>query len=395
MNPLVRVRAEGSDFYLTAAVPRGLAAAEAARRIYAEIAALVAAQGLDPIQEKVYGMTRARAAVLQARAAAFQARGLDASLPVSYLEGKPLSGAGLAGVQMWALRRGRRGPRQAATVRHARGVARLWSSGGTRFIYLPAISGASPDGTAPRDRPSQARSMFRAARSALKRHGFEYAHVVRTWIYLRRILEWYGDFNRERNALYRRPDFFGRGFRGRAPASTGIEGFSGSGDCVMDVLAVQTEGRRPAVVDWICRSGRQGPATAYGSAFSRAVALRAGRLRTIHVSGTASIDAAGNSVAVGDPEGQSLQTLRSVGALLASRGAGWKDVCASVLFCKDRRAGEAFFRMRRRLRLPDWPVIALLADVCRPELQVELEAVALLPARPSVRRQEHSLQTEA
>ena len=47
MDPLVRVRAEGSDFYLTAAVPRGLAAAVAARRIYAEIAALVGLMATD------------------------------------------------------------------------------------------------------------------------------------------------------------------------------------------------------------------------------------------------------------------------------------------------------------------------------------------------------------
>jgi len=386
MSALLRFRAQGADCYLTAAAPRGLAAAKAARRIYAEIAALLAAQGLEPIQEKIYGMAQERAAVLKARASAFQARGLDASLPASYLEGKPVSGAGLAGVQMWALRCGRRDPNAVATVRHSWGLGRLWRAGRTRFIYLPALAGVGSDGMPPRDRASQARRMFLAAQSALRQHGFEFSHVVRTWIYLRHILDWYGDFNRVRNTLYRRLDFFGSRCRDRAPASTGIEGFSGNGDCVMDVLAVKPDGYRRAAVDWICRSGCQGPASDYGSAFSRAVALRDGRRQTIHVSGTASIDAAGNSVAAGDPEEQSLQTLLSAGALLESRGAGWHDVCTSVLFCKNRRAGAAFFSVCRRLRLPAWPAIVLLEDICRPELQVEFEAVALLPPSPKTAR---------
>ena len=371
-----------ADHYFTAAAPPGLSAGEASRRVYGELCAAVSETGLAPVQEKVYGLLRERTAVLKAREAMFQTHGLDASLPVSYLEGRPVSGGGFAGVQMWAVRG------KVETVRHPWGLGRLWSEGGSRFLYLPGVTGAAPDGPLPPGRAGQARRMFLNARSALRLHGFEFSHVVRTWIYLRRILEWYGGFNQVRNAIYRSPDFFGPSFQDRAPASTGIGGASRRGDCVMDVLALRPESRGGAAVERIRSSARQGPAPRYGSAFARATVLCDGPSRTIHVSGTASIDGSGKSVGPGDCERQCLQTLLNVAAILEERGAGLGDICSAALFCKDRRSYDAFLRVSRLLRLPPLPVIALLADVCRPELRVEIEAVAVRinpsePKRPS------------
>jgi enamine deaminase RidA (YjgF/YER057c/UK114 family) len=368
-------RADGrADYYLTAAAAPGLTAGEAARRVYSEICATIAAQGLEPVQEKIYGLLREQPAVWKARESALRDHGLAASLPASYVEGRPASGDGFAGVQLWAVRAGRS---PVATVRQPWGLGRLWSDGRRSFLSLSAIAGTAPDGTLPPRRSDQARLMFRNAQAALRLHGFEFAHVVRTWIYLRDILDWYGEFNRVRSALYRRPDFYGLAFRKNAPASTGIGARCGRGACVMDLLALRPGRGSGNAVAWIRRSSRQGPAPCYGSAFSRGVAIVDGPRQTIHVSGTASIDAAGASVGLGDPEQQSLQTLLNVAALIAERGAGLEDICTSVLFCKDRRSYDAFLRVCRLLRLPALPAIALLADVCRPELQVELEAVAV------------------
>jgi enamine deaminase RidA (YjgF/YER057c/UK114 family) len=377
LDAVVSAAADGrADHYLTAAAPRGRSALKFARTVYAQVAAALAARRLEPVQEKIYGLARAKAAILATRASAFEAHGLDASLPVTYVEGSPAAGGACAGVQVWAVRRGPRGRPRIAAVRHPWGLGRLWAERGTRFLYLPAVPGAAPDGALPGSRGEQARRMFWNARTALRAQGFEFAHVVRTWIYLRRILDWYGEFNRVRNALYRRPDFFGASWHTCVPASTGIEGSCGRGDCVMDVLAVRPGGRRRIRVRTVARTSRQGAAPAYGSAFARAVALRRGTRQTIHVSGTASIDAAGNSVGVGDPEQQGRQTLLNVAALLAERGAGLEDIRTAVLFCKDRKSHEAFLRARRRMRVPAFPTIAFLADICRPELSIELEAVA-------------------
>ena len=105
-------RGEHTDCYLTASAPPDLSAAAAARSLYSRIGAILAAQGLEPVQEKIYGLDRERPAVLRSRRSALQARGLDESLPVSYLEGRPASGVGLAGVQMWAVRAQRRAATQ-------------------------------------------------------------------------------------------------------------------------------------------------------------------------------------------------------------------------------------------------------------------------------------------
>ncbi|MDD5628770.1 MAG: hypothetical protein PHU21_06880, partial [Elusimicrobia bacterium] len=160
----------------------------------------------------------------------------------------------------------------------------------------------------------------------------------------------------------------GRSFAARLPASTGIGARGESGDCVMDLLAVRPG---PRACDRVRRSARQGLALRYGSAFARALVLRDGPRRTVHVSGTASIDASGASVGLGDPGLQSRNTVVNVAAALAEGGAGLKDIAAAVLYCKDRRACEAFLRVSRL------PAIPVLADVCRPELEVELEAVAV------------------
>jgi enamine deaminase RidA (YjgF/YER057c/UK114 family) len=336
------------------------------------LAEVLRAQGLAPVREQIFGTIAQRRAVLAQRKAALRARGLAASLPFGYIEGAPVQGGGFAGVQLWAVRAPVR------TVRHPGGLGRLWSEGGRCFLYLPAVIGTASDGSLPRDRTRQALRMLRNAKSALRHHGFGFPDVARTWIYLRRILDWYGDFNQVRNALYSGPDFLGARFRKLAPASTGIEGRGDRGHCVMDLLAVRPArrgGQPPARI--LRRSARQGPAPNYGSAFARAVAIDGSGGRTILVSGTASIDAAGHSVAVGDAQRQSRQTLKSVAAILRSGGAGLEDICTAVLYCKQRSALSAFRAARRRLRTPSFPVIALLADVCRPELEVELEAVAV------------------
>ncbi|HEY8993711.1 MAG TPA: hypothetical protein VIM71_03420 [Lacunisphaera sp.] len=55
-------------------------------------------------------------------------------------------------------------------------------------------------------------------------------------------------------------------------------------------------------------------------------------------------------------------------------------LCFSVptLFCKDRAAWEAWNRVTRLLQVPDFPKVCLLADICRDNLLVELESVAVI-----------------
>ena len=64
------------------------------------IAALFVDKGIQPLQEKVYGLSAIRELVLQQRGEIFRSRGLDRTLPVTWIQGTPLNGCDFVGVQI-------------------------------------------------------------------------------------------------------------------------------------------------------------------------------------------------------------------------------------------------------------------------------------------------------
>jgi enamine deaminase RidA (YjgF/YER057c/UK114 family) len=257
------------------------------------------------------------------------------------------------------------------------GPGRLWTGHGFRMLHLPFVRGLKPGGTLAGDAPAQADQMFTNAGLGLKAHGLTYRNVVRTWIYVARLLEWYDDFNRVRTAHYRLAGF---GVEGGAafPASTGIQGHYEDEEWLMDVLALESDGPRGAVAIPIIHSPRQDQSFNYGSAFSRGMTLDIEGTRTVHISGTASINPAGDSIHVGDAEMQSLETLMCIAAILEEQGGSLANIKSATLFCKDRDSWEAWNRVSRLLKVPEFPKVCILADVCRHDLLVEMEAVAVI-----------------
>lgn len=358
-----------SHYYLTAR-------ADGSGDPYSALAAVLAEYGIQSIQEQILGLVSAKDGLLAQRKAAFTEHGLNPELPFCHVEGRPTVAGPWAGVQIWGVGPGSENrPADIATVDCPGGTrGRLWSTGGSRLLYVPAVTGAE-DGASATD---QARRMFADARTALQAHGFPYSNVVRTWIYMRRLRDWYEDFNKVRNALYCDPAFYGAPADDRFPASTGIQGRCTDEECVMNLLALDAGRADDASVRPILRSARQGQASAYHSAFSRAAVLRLDGLETIYVSGTASINDAGNSVYLGDRDAQAFQTLMSIASLLDEQGARLDDVCAATLYCADIEALQAYRRMERLLGLPTLPFVAVLADVCRKELFIEMEVTAVV-----------------
>jgi enamine deaminase RidA (YjgF/YER057c/UK114 family) len=145
----------------------------------------------------------------------------------------------------------------------------------------------------------------------------------------------------------------------------------------MDVLALKSNGPDDIAEPIRC-SPRQDQSFNYGSAFSRGMTLRIEGRKTVHVSGTASINTAGKSTHPGDAEAQSLETLMSIAAILEAQGGSLRNLTSATVFCKDREAWEAWNRVTRLLQVPAFPKICVLADVCRPDLLVEMEAVAVI-----------------
>jgi enamine deaminase RidA (YjgF/YER057c/UK114 family) len=374
----VEVRATERDsfteYHVTGTVGRDM---EGADELFAQVAAAVAERGIQPIQEKLYGMSNARAAVLKKREAAWRREELDLSVPITWIQGTPIQEGEFVGLQIWGIvpRDNETGVR--TVTNPATGPGRLWTGNGFRMLHLPSVRGLKAGGVLAGDAPAQADQMFSNAGLGLKAHGMEYRHVVRTWIYLARLLEWYGDFNRVRTAHYQPA---GLGVPGGVafPASTGIQGHSSEEECLMDVLAFESDGCGSAVATPISHSPRQDQSFNYGSAFSRGMVLEVEGRRTVHVSGTASINSAGASIHIGNAELQSLETMMCVAAILEEQGGSLANITSATLFCKNREAWEAWNRVSRLLQVPAFPRICVLADVCRHDLLVEMEAVATI-----------------
>jgi 2-iminobutanoate/2-iminopropanoate deaminase len=119
------------------------------------------------------------------------------------------------------------------------------------------------------------------------------------------------------------------------------------------------------------------------SSFSRGLRLDLNGLAILLISGTASIDENGQTVHLGDFRAQLRRTYRNITELLASEGATWKDVVRTTCYLRDmERDSEAFNEERAAFfqaqELDPLPAsTAIQATLCRPELLIEIEAIAM------------------
>jgi 2-iminobutanoate/2-iminopropanoate deaminase len=124
-------------------------------------------------------------------------------------------------------------------------------------------------------------------------------------------------------------------------------------------------------------------APVYGSAFSRGMRIDLNGLAILLISGTASIDDAGRTVHAGDLRAQVRRTFQNIEALLAAEGATWKDIVRTTCYLRDiERDYDAFNdernRYYRQQGLDPLPAsTGIQAILCRPDLLIEIEAIAM------------------
>lgn len=119
------------------------------------------------------------------------------------------------------------------------------------------------------------------------------------------------------------------------------------------------------------------------SSFSRGMRLDLNGLVVLLISGTASIDEQGRTLYVGDFRAQTRRTFQNIAALLASEGATWKDIVRTTCYLRDidrdyatfNEERTAFYREQGLDPLP--ASTGIQAKLCRPELLVEIEAIAM------------------
>ena len=240
-----------------------------------------------------------------------------------------------------------------------------------RYGLNDYLTGCNLQADAPLSPDRQAQAMLAKAEALLNQAGGTLAHVARTWMWLGGILQWYGEFNRVRNDLFAARGLLSTDASGRLPASTGIGiGPWGGRICAMDFCAV-LGGEQP---QFLLAASKQGPASKYGSAFSRAAAARTPAGRTVYVSGTAAIDPVGQTTHIGDIRGQIEDTLTNVWAVLRDEGCRPEDIVQSIVYCKTPQVEQIFRAGWGDLSMPH---LIVIADVCRDNLLFEVEAAAM------------------
>jgi len=119
------------------------------------------------------------------------------------------------------------------------------------------------------------------------------------------------------------------------------------------------------------------------SSFSRGMRIDIGNVVILLISGTASIDEKGETVHIGTFRAQTRRTLKNITALLAAEGCTWKDIVRTTCYLRDIDRDYAEFNEERTTFFKEQgldPLPAstgIQAKLCRPELLVEIEAIAM------------------
>ncbi len=124
------------------------------------------------------------------------------------------------------------------------------------------------------------------------------------------------------------------------------------------------------------------------SSFSRGMRVDLNGIAILLISGTASIDEQGQSVHIGDLRAQIRRTFSNITGLLASEGATWKDIVRTTCYLRDIERDYAAFNEERTAFYAEQGLDPLPAStgiqaiLCRPELLVEIEAIAIFRTAP-------------
>src|ERR1700756_983557 len=119
------------------------------------------------------------------------------------------------------------------------------------------------------------------------------------------------------------------------------------------------------------------------SSFSRGMRIDLNGLTILLISGTASIDENGVSVHIGDFRAQLQRTYDNITGLLESEGCTWHDIVRTTCYLRDidrdyeafNEERTAFYQTQGLIPLP--ASTGIEAKLCRPELLVEIEAIAM------------------
>jgi enamine deaminase RidA (YjgF/YER057c/UK114 family) len=121
------------------------------------------------------------------------------------------------------------------------------------------------------------------------------------------------------------------------------------------------------------------------SSFSRGMRVELAGATMLFLSGTASIDENGVTLYPGDFHAQLLRTFHNLTRLLVAEGASWHDIIRTTCYLRDIERDYDTFNELRTLFMtgvgldPLPASTGIQARLCRSDLLVEIEAIAMIP----------------
>lgn len=261
------------------------------------------------------------------------------------------------------------------------------------LLFLGAVSGADIDASVQR----QSEEIFTKIQKVLQAENMPVNAIVRQWNYLERITGFEGDiqryqaFNDARSVFYEQTEW-----ECGYPSATGIGTSFGGVQVELQAFLPKQDGKMPVALD----NHLQIAAHAYSQQvllgqknsglkmkttpkFERAKLVFTPMEKIIYISGTAAIRGE-SSLIDADIQSQTLATIENIEYLISAESqlkAGMQDGSDAriesfrvyVKHISDMEKCKAVVSQR----YPDVPVIYVKADICRDELLVEIEGVAL------------------
>ena len=216
--------------------------------------------------------------------------------------------------------------------------------------------------------------IFRSLEGQLAESGLTVArNTLRTWIFARDVDIDYPGVVEGRKSYF---ESIGLTAGTHYIASTGIEGRAPDPHDLVEMDAYSVGGLKDGQQRYLHARDHLNRTSDYGVTFERGTVVTYGDRRHVFISGTASIDAAGNVLHPGDAAAQTRRMLDNVRALLSESGASFEDVVMAIVYLRDPADSPQVRKVIRQCGLSFLPLF-VHAPVCRPAWLVEMECIAI------------------
>ncbi|MFO7853171.1 MAG: hypothetical protein ACQERS_02500 [Bacteroidota bacterium] len=240
---------------------------------------------------------------------------------------------------------------------------------GSELYYISNIRASKSD-----NYYMEAFSSFESLGKILKDNNVSYNNLVRTWLYINNILDWYDILNKGRNDFFTEENIF----EGIIPSSTGI-GLSNiyKKNLSLSAFAINPKDEKEMVrmVD----SPMQCDAINYKSSFSRAVEISFQTSKRLVISGTASIGSTGETLYKENVVKQIEHTMGVVKSILISEHYKWDDIVRAIAYFPDPGHVKHLTDYCLSKEIDPSYFLSVGGTVCRDDLMFEIELDAVRP----------------